>query len=220
MFTDLLVTYADERELLFVPRSQGCSFNITGLFFPSKVHLLLIWAFCLQRKRYKTSVFPFQSSFYSTAALLSHCFATALFTLFKILPPSASPDNILSFLPFLSPDRFSSVNLVRLFFCPLLFPTLSQPSNPHTSFSPVSLLLSAPVFSRLSWHSGRRRRSEGAASCISYMHYSCALQLVWLFCWLFTGTLGLVNELCTVNRAWWKSCTDGTANSSTPFVTF
>lgn len=80
----------------------------------------------------------------------------------------------------------------------------------------LSLFFCAPLFLLPALAKWQKEAVGGLASCISHMHYSCALQSVWVlvFCWLFTGTHGpRERALCAGHRAWWKSCTDGTTNS-------
>lgn len=110
---------------------------------------LLICIFCLLKNGTEPLIFfPLVSLFQSFSsppvALLSRCFAVALFTLFKILPlcfPQQYPVFSLFFLlssllcirpPFFSPPPLS-----------LLFSTLLLPL--HTSFSPVSFLFLCSV---------------------------------------------------------------------------
>lgn len=141
--------------------------------------------------------------FSSPAALLSPCLASALFTLSKILPlPSPStiscPYSFFfpltnSLLPFLSPLRAPPP--------PLSHPpsTLQPPYvSPVTLSSSVLRSSSLPALAK--W---QKEAVGGLASCISHMHYSCALQSVWVlvFCWLFTGTHGpRERALCVGHR--------------------
>lgn len=96
-----------------------------------------------------------------------------------------------------------------------LFSAPQSPPHPHPRprplqkpyVFPVSLSSSVLRSSRcLCWQRGRRRRSE--ASCISYMHYSCALQSVWVlvFCWLLLVHMCCVKDLCV-----WDTGPDGRA---------
>lgn len=152
--------------------------------------------------------------FSSPAAFLSPCLASALFTLFKFLPLSSPLYNILSSLFFLCPDQFSSPFSQPLRAPPPLShpPSTLQPPyvSPVTLSSSVLCSSSLPALAK--W---QKEAVGGLASCISYMHYSCALQSVWVLvvCWLFTGTHGpRERALCAGHRVWWRSCTDGTTN--------
>lgn len=92
--------------------------------------------------------------FSSPAALLPLCFATALFTLFKILPLPSPLCNILSFLPFLSPDQFSfpypfPFSQPLSLRAPSSFPPFFDPSTPlRLSCVCASLLFMLPVLAK------------------------------------------------------------------------
>lgn len=106
----------------------------------------------------------------------------------------------LKFSPFTSPWQKKRMRERRdpilfsvsqpLFSAPSSFPPFFNPATPLMFFSCVFLL---PVLAQR-----QNEADRGLASCISHMHYSCALQSVciWVFRCLSLGHMGLMNKLC------------------------
>lgn len=125
------------------------------------------------------------------------------------LPVPSSPS--LKSSPFPPPLQYPVLTLFSFFFS--LF---SAPQCPPPPLSHPPSTLQPPYVSPVTLSSSVRRSSTlpalakwqkeavgGLASCISHMHYSCALQSVWVlvFCWLFTGTHGPCERaLCAGHR--------------------
>jgi len=132
----------------------------------------------------------------------SHFFASALFTLFKILP-FFSPFNILSFLSFLCLDQFSFLCSCP-FSQPLYSPHLSSAATPTRlcwAFAPPVLHSS----SCLCWQSGRRRRLEAELAALApyIIHVPCSLYVSWSCAGFSSGTHGpRERALCVGHKAY------------------
>lgn len=150
--------------------------------------------------------------FSSPAALLPLCSATALFTLFKILPLPSPLCNILSFLPFLSPDQFSSpypfpFSQPLSLRAPSSFPPFFDPSNPPMSFLCVCLSpLHVACVGKVAEGGGRRPELAALAACI--IHVPCSLRGSRYSAGFSLGHTG-ITPLCTGQWARWKSRADG-----------
>lgn len=142
----------------------------------------------------------------SSSFLLSFLLALPSSPFLKLSPFSFPSSISCPFFLFFALTNSLSVSL-PLFSAPLEPPPalLSPPaSNPHSpSLLLCSLFFSWPVLAK--W---QKEVVGGWASCISPMHYSCALQFVWvqvLLC-LVWGTHGPHERaLCVGHRARWRS---------------
>lgn len=97
--------------------------------------------FLSSEKWNRGSIFSFYCRFSPSFTLLqlySHVASPLPSSPFLKFSPSASPNNILSFLPFLSLDRFSSLYPVPLFSPPPLSQPFSTLQPPYIFFSCVS----------------------------------------------------------------------------------
>lgn len=168
---------------------QPCFLTAVLFIYPEVINLHLLSS----EKWREGSIFS--STSFTLLQLYSHVASSLPSSPFLKFSPSASPNNILSFLPFLSPDQFSSLYPVPLFSPPPRSHPFSTLQLPHISFFPPSSSLlrsSLACLGTVAEGGGRKAQLAALATCI--IHAPCSRR--GFSAGSSLGHMGLVSQLC------------------------